>query len=177
MYLDMEERKERFGRRRYKETGQIYNYKFSLYPDNHQPSVSVNMSRILTDRENSQSSNTINMNWKDNFSSEIIKQKFNSSVSFGNQTTTTISRSGDLCSNMYFQINPPSFNNILHKKKEYVFVDVIEIVEKEPIETFEKYLKNKIYNYIFNNYDRRWWSNNTISCLWSSGYLFITKFI
>ena len=41
-----------------------------------------------------------------NFSMESIEQTFNGNVSFGGRATSTISRNGDLVSNMYLEIDP-----------------------------------------------------------------------
>ena len=46
-----------------------------------------------------------------NFSVESIKQTFNGTNSFGNTVTATISRNGDLVTNMYLQFQLPALDD------------------------------------------------------------------
>lgn len=160
----MEER-ERFGgggyqRTRDTENEKIYNYSFALQPEDYQLSSSVNLSRFKT---------------------ETIQQTFTDNVDFGNKITATIPRKGDLCRNRYIKISLPELSlqnrssiiSINTTPKRYLFIDMIEIIEKEPINTFETYLKNKIYDYVYNTYNE--WRINAMCCIWSTGYIFYTS--
>lgn len=155
VYLDADERE------RFHADTSVYNYSFSMYPENDKPSGSANFSRVDT---------------------KIIEHTFEGSVNFGNHTTTTISRNGDLVNNMYLTVNLPPlepepqtyvplpfwFNstpgsalplvslpphpvtNHLTREPDNYFVEYVNVIEKADASGLESYIKNKLYNMIIN---------------------------
>ena len=55
-----------------------------------------------------------------NFSIESIDQTFNGNIDFGNITTATISRNGDLIKNIYLELELPELNETSTEWRGYI---------------------------------------------------------
>ena len=66
-----------------------------------------------------------------NFSCEAIEQTFNGSNGFGNTVTATISRNGDLVTNMYLQVELPALKAVDNAEQPFYTDEVGNALVKE----------------------------------------------